>query len=203
MSAGLGTLFGEYRDRRLFGLAQDEKRGQRILFGEGGFNRPGIRESPDCKAALFIIRILGKRTVGNTSAFDLIVALMLGEVVDEAIFGDVSMVKGLLAITVIAAWHLVNAWASFKSKRLEALTESTPTVLVDQGVIQHEALAKERLNEDELWSELRLMSVEDLEEVKKATLEPNGKVSVLKQDWARPVEKGDLPGQRRKATKGA
>ena len=50
-----------------------------------------------------------------TSHFDFIVALMLGEVVDEAIYGDVSMVKGLLAIAVIALWHLINSWASFKS----------------------------------------------------------------------------------------
>ena len=43
---------------------------------------------------LVVIRALGKRTVGNFSAFDLLVALMLGEVVDEIIYGDVSIAQG-------------------------------------------------------------------------------------------------------------
>lgn len=68
---------------------------------------------------LFVVRILGKREVGNTSAFDLIVALMLGEVVDEAIYGDVSMAKGMLAIGVIAVWHLINSWASYRNKTVQ------------------------------------------------------------------------------------
>jgi uncharacterized membrane protein YcaP (DUF421 family) len=151
---------------------------------------------------LLVIRILGKREVGASSAFDLIVALMLGEVVDEAIYGDVSMVKGLLAISVIAAWHLINAWASYKSRIIEKLTCASPTVLVEHGKIDRDALAKERLNEDELWSELRLMSIEELKEVKRATLEPNGQLSVIKENWARPVEKRDLPEPQRQAAAG-
>lgn len=47
---------------------------------------------------LFVVRILGKREVGATSAFDLIVALILGEVVDEIIYGDVTMLQGVVAI---------------------------------------------------------------------------------------------------------
>ena len=54
---------------------------------------------------LLIVRLLGKREIGNTSAFDLIVALILGEVVDEMIYGDVTMLQGVIAITVVAVWH--------------------------------------------------------------------------------------------------
>ena len=141
---------------------------------------------------LLVVRVLGKREVGSASAFDFIVALMLGEVVDEAIYGDVSMVKGLLAIAVIAIWHLVNSWASFKSRTIEKLTSASPTVLVENGQIKQDALAKERLNEEELYSQMRLMEIEDIQEVKKATLEPNGQISVIQEDWAKPVQKGDL-----------
>jgi uncharacterized membrane protein YcaP (DUF421 family) len=142
---------------------------------------------------LIVIRLLGKREVGSSSAFDFMVALMLGEVVDEAIYGDVSMWKGFTVIAVVALWHVINAWASYKSKTIDRLTGATPTVLVEDGKIRQDALAKERLNEDELWSELRLMSIDELKEVKTATLEPNGKVSVIKQEWAKTVQKGDLP----------
>lgn len=65
-------------------------------------------------------------------------------------------------------------------------------VLVKNGQIQRRNLAKERLTEEELLSELRMMSVEDVKEVKQATLEPNGKVSVIQEDWAKPVQRQDL-----------
>ena len=142
---------------------------------------------------LILVRILGKREIGASSAFDLLVALMLGDVVDEVIYGDVTIVQGAVAMAIIAVWHLVNSFASFKSKLIDKLTGAPPTVLVKNGRIQHKALAKERLNEDELWQGLRLMDVDDIKEVKQATLEPSGQISVLLEDWAKPIQKQDLP----------
>lgn len=141
---------------------------------------------------LIIVRLLGKREIGNTSAFDLIVALILGEVVDEIIYGDVTILQGVTAIVVVALWHLVNSWASFKSQIIDQLTGAPPTVIVKNGQIQRKNLARERLNEEELLSELRLMGVDDVKEVKQATLEPNGKISVIQEDWAKPVQRQDL-----------
>jgi uncharacterized membrane protein YcaP (DUF421 family) len=141
---------------------------------------------------LLVVRILGKREIGNTSAFDLIVALILGEVVDEIIYGDVTILQGVIAIAVVAVWHLVNSWASFKSEFIDKLTGAPPTVVVKNGQIQRKNLAKERLNEAELLAELRMMGVDNVKEVKQATLEPNGKISVLKEEWAKPVQRQDL-----------
>ena len=141
---------------------------------------------------LTVVRLLGKREIGNTSAFDLIVALILGEVVDEIIYGDVTILQGVTAIVVVAIWHVVNSWASFKSEFIDKLTGAPPTVLVKNGQVQRKNLAKERLNEEELFSELRMMCVEDVKEVKQATLEPNGKISVLQEEWAKPVQRQDL-----------
>lgn len=141
---------------------------------------------------LTVVRLLGKREIGNTSAFDLIVALILGEVVDEIIYGDVTILQGVTAIVVVAIWHVVNSWASFKSEFIDKLTGAPPTVLVKDGQIQRKNLAKERLNQEELLSELRMMGVDDVKEVKQATLEPNGKISVLQEEWAKPVQRQDL-----------
>jgi len=141
---------------------------------------------------LLIVRLLGKREIGNTSAFDLIVALILGEVVDEIIYGDVTILQGVVAIVVVAIWHLVNSWASYKSAIVDKITGASPTVMVKNGQIQRKNLAKERLNEEELFSELRLMGIENVKEVKQATLEPNCKISVIQEDWAKPVQRQDL-----------
>ena len=141
---------------------------------------------------LVVVRLLGKREIGSTSAFDLVVALILGEVVDEIIYGDVTVLQGVVAIVVVGLWHVVNSWASFKSDIIDKLTGAPPTVMVKNGQIQHKNLAKERLNENELFSELRMMGVEDVKEVKRATLEPNGKVSVIQEEWAKPVQRQDV-----------
>lgn len=147
---------------------------------------------------LLMVRLMGKREVGNFTAFDLIVSLIIGESVDEAIYGDVTVVKFVVLLVTIAAWHLINSYASYKSKVIDRLTGAQPTVLVAHGEIQEKALAKERMNEDELWSQLRLQGIDDIKEVKTATLEPSGHVSVIQEDWAKPVQKSDLP-----AAKGA
>ena len=86
---------------------------------------------------LIIVRVLGKREIGASTAFDLLVALMLGDVVDEVIYGDVTILQGAVSMAIIGVWHLVNSWASFKSKIIDQLTGAPPTVLVKNGRIQH------------------------------------------------------------------
>ncbi len=144
---------------------------------------------------LLVVRLLGKRSIGALSAFDLVVALMLGEVVDEAIFGDVSMVKGVLAISVIAAWHFIDEWASFKSKKIDQLTGGKPTVVVEKGEYKRDGLAQERLNEGEVLSQMRLQGIDSLEEVETATVEPSGHISFIKTEAAKTVQKSDLKRQ--------
>jgi uncharacterized membrane protein YcaP (DUF421 family) len=143
---------------------------------------------------LVVIRLLGKRTVGNFSAFDLLVALMLGEVVDEIIYGDVSFAQGLVAIGVVAAAKYGTAWLSYADPRLNRILEGQPTDLVRNGAFVRKGLRGELMNELEAFASLRLQGVSDMREVKRATLEVDGEVSVLKEEWAEPVRRGDLKG---------
>ena len=73
--------------------------------------------------ALLVIRIMGKRTVGNFTAFDLLVALMLGEVVDEIIYGEVPFAQGAVAILTIASAHYANSWLSYWGHGFDKLHE--------------------------------------------------------------------------------
>lgn len=141
---------------------------------------------------LLVIRLLGKRTVGNFSAFDLLVALMPGEVVDELIYGDVMMRQGLIAIVTLAVLHYANSWVSYRSKTLGRWLEGAPTVVVRSGRLQPEGMRHERMREDDVQSELRLQGVDDIKEVKLAMVEPDGVVSVIREDWAEPIQKKDV-----------
>lgn len=148
---------------------------------------------------LVVVRLLGKREIGNLGAFDLIVALMIGEVVDEVIYGDVSLLQGFVAIGVVAAWHVVNSWTSFKSKTIEKLTNAPPTVVIEHGEMKMAALARERLSKEELEAQLRLNEIDDIKEVKKAMLESDGEISFILEEWAKPLQKGDIKQMKNKA----
>ena len=141
---------------------------------------------------LLVIRLLGKRTVGNFAAFDLLVALMLGEVVDEIIYGDGSIAQGVVAIGVVAAAQYGNSWLSYWDHGFDALLEGKPTPIVRDGKMVRDGMRAERINAKGVMHELRLQGVDDIEEVKLAMVEVDGVVSVLKHDWAEPVRKRDL-----------
>jgi uncharacterized membrane protein YcaP (DUF421 family) len=141
---------------------------------------------------LFVIRLLGKRTIGNFTPFDLLVALMVGEVVDEIVYGDVAFAQGLAVIGTVAAAHYANSWLSYWRHGLDTVLEGTPTPIVRDGVLHRPGMRRERLNDEDVRSELRLQGIDDLREVKLAMVENNGVVSVILQDWARPAQKADL-----------
>jgi uncharacterized membrane protein YcaP (DUF421 family) len=155
---------------------------------------------------MVVIRALGKRTVGNFSAFDLIVALMLGEVVDEIIYGDVAFLQGTVAIVAISALAYVDSVLTARSRRMQRLLEGTPTVLMRHGEFQRDAMRAERLHELDLLAMLRLQGVRDQREVALAVLETDGEVSVLVEGWAEPARKSDVDRgaaqQRKDATGG-
>lgn len=141
---------------------------------------------------MVVIRALGKRTVGNFSAFDLLVALMLGEVVDEIIYGDVTFIQGTTAIVMIASLALLDSVLSYQSKSLQRVLEGKPTVMIRHGKFQRDGMKAERLNEADLVAMLRLQGIRDRREVALAVLETDGELSVLEEEWAEPARKSDV-----------
>lgn len=143
---------------------------------------------------LAVIRLLGKRTVGNFTVFDLLVALMLGEVVDEIIYGDVTMAQGMTAIVVVAAAKYATQWLTYISPTLNKFLEGKPTEIVRHGEFMRDALRSEMIHEKEAMASLRLKGITDIREVKTAVLEVDGEISVLKEEWAEPLQRADVLG---------
>jgi uncharacterized membrane protein YcaP (DUF421 family) len=143
---------------------------------------------------LIVIRVLGKRTVGNFTAFDLLVALMLGEVVDEIIYGDVTIAQGMVAIGVVALAKYLTAWLTYFDFGMNRVLEGKAREVVRHGELVRDALRAEIINEKEVYAALRLRGVDDIREVKSATMEVDGEISVLLEDWAEPLQKRDILG---------
>jgi uncharacterized membrane protein YcaP (DUF421 family) len=141
---------------------------------------------------LVVIRALGKRTVGNFSAFDLLVALMLGEIVDEMIYGDVRFIQGTVAIVAIAALTFTDSLLSYWDHGMEAVLEGKPTIVIKDGAFERRGMREERMNEKDVLAALRLHGIHDMREVRLAIIEHDGEVSVLPFDWAERVMKADI-----------
>jgi uncharacterized membrane protein YcaP (DUF421 family) len=154
-----------------------------------------LRASAVYVLVLILLRLMGKRAVGNFSAFDLLVALMIGEIVDEMIYGDVKFLQGMIPLIVIVLMHEANAWLSYLGHGFDRVLEGTPSILIKDGEFQRNGMRRERMNEEDVMAQLRLQGIDVLREVKLAIVENDGQVSVIRQSWAEPLQKADLGGE--------
>jgi uncharacterized membrane protein YcaP (DUF421 family) len=141
---------------------------------------------------LIVVRALGRRTIGNFSAFDLIVALMLGEIVDEMIYADVRFIQGTVVIVTIAVLAFSESLLSFWDHGFEAILEGKPTIIVKRGEFHRAGMRRERMNEKDVLAALRMQGIRDMREVEYAVVEHDGTVSAVPFDWAEHVVKADV-----------
>ncbi|MGE0701394.1 MAG: DUF421 domain-containing protein [Hyphomicrobiaceae bacterium] len=131
-------------------------------------------------AALFVmLRIVGKRHVGELSPFDLLVLLILSESVQNAMMAEEkSLTGGLLAAATLFGMSQLVGYLTWRSKRVERAVDGVPRVLVWHGVLDAEALAAECITRTELLEALRKEGYSSLGSVRYAILENDGAISV-------------------------
>jgi len=128
---------------------------------------------------LVILRITGKRQVGQLAPFDLVLLLVLSNAVQNSMTGgDNSLVGGLLSAATLIGINYTVGTATFRSKKLEAIIEGRPEVLIHNGKLFEEVMAKAQLTHHELSSALRQAGCTCVEEVHTAILENNGSITV-------------------------
>jgi uncharacterized membrane protein YcaP (DUF421 family) len=121
------------------------------------------------------LRVCGKRELAQLNPFDLVVLLSLSNTVQNAIIGDDNSVTGGLigAFTLLAVNYFVVRFL-FKHRRLDQIFEGTQTVLIENGQLSKEALAKELLTESELLTVAHRQGFSSLEEIESGVIEPGG-----------------------------
>lgn len=130
-----------------------------------------------------VMRWTGKRSAGHMAPFDLALVIMISEVAAIPISDlDVDLLHGLLPVILLGMLHIILSWAHMRSRRLEVLTEGQPTLLVADGQVLMANLARERVSLADLEAALRLQGVQDARDVSRAWLEPQGGVSVIRQE---------------------
>ena len=128
---------------------------------------------------LVLLRLTGKRQVGQLSPFDLVLLLVLSNAVQNAMNGgDNSVLAGIILASGLIAVNYAVGVATLKSKKLEALVEGRPEILIHNGKLFTDVLEREKLTHHELNAALRQAGCASVEEVHYAILENNGQISV-------------------------
>ena len=129
---------------------------------------------------IFLLRILGKRGMGQLSTLEVAIIIAFGSAVgDPMVAADVPILHGMVAITVVAFFQIYLERAINKNKKVEAYMEGEPKMMVDSGVIQWECMIHENLSKEDLFRFLRNKDVEHLGQIRKAFFEISGQVSVM------------------------
>src|SRR5437764_12721236 len=127
-----------------------------------------------------LLRLTGKRQVGQLAPFDLVLLLVLSNAVQNAMNGgDNSITGGLILASTLVALNWLVGWLTFRSKAFEALIEGRPVILVHNGHVDLKAMRRVQMTHHELEAALRSEGCCGLSEVRFAVLENNGHVTVV------------------------
>jgi uncharacterized membrane protein YcaP (DUF421 family) len=130
--------------------------------------------------SLAIVRAGSKRLLSKASAFDVIVAIMLGSVMSRAINGTAPLLSTLAGGAVLIGLHWLMAQLSFYVHWFGSLIKGDPVLLIEDGRLQHDRLRGAGVSERDLAQALRMAGYEaDLSRIRRAYLERDGGISVL------------------------
>jgi uncharacterized membrane protein YcaP (DUF421 family) len=130
--------------------------------------------------SLLIVKSAKKRFMGQNSALDVVVIIILGSVLSRAINGSAPFVASLWAGFALVVIHRLMCWASFRWRRFARFVEGEPARLVTDGKIDWNQMRKHDITEKDLESALRsMLNSDDMSKVKHIYLEPSGKISIV------------------------
>jgi len=134
-------------------------------------------------AVLVLVRLTGKRSVGQFTPFDMIVLILLGSAVQNSLLGDdISLLGGLILGTTLMALNWAVGFVSARSRKIDSLVEGQAVLLARDGKIFHQVLKREQISPSDFEEALRGHGLLDAENVRCAFLETNGDISIIKRD---------------------
>ncbi len=144
-------------------------------------------------ALLFgLLRLMGKRELGQMTPFELVMLVVLGDLIQQGItHNDFSLTGATLAIATFAFWATLLGWISYRWPRAERAIEGEPRVLIRDGVWIEANMKRDRLTRRELESEMRLAGISCVGDVAWAILEPEGRISFIKRGDGEPAKAED------------
>ncbi len=133
---------------------------------------------------LFLLfRFVLRRDVGSIAIADVLLLVLIADASQNAMAGGYESVgDGMVLVATIAAWNWGLDFLAFRFPLLRRLVQAKPLRLVEDGRMLRRNLRKEMISQEELMTALRSQGVEKIEQVKLATMESDGEITVIRDD---------------------
>lgn len=143
--------------------------------------------------SLVLVRFMGKRTIAQLSPFDLIVIIIMGSAIAIPLEDDkIKLTYGIIPVIVMSILNYGLSVIITKNRKIENFLQGTSTVLVRDGEVIIRNMKKERITMADLLILLREKNIANINEIEEATIEPNGKLSIIKKKEMQSVTPKDL-----------
>jgi uncharacterized membrane protein YcaP (DUF421 family) len=138
-----------------------------------------------------VTRGMGRKELSEMSAFELILFVVFGDLIQQGVTGDDRSITGAaLAVTTFALLTVLFSYVAFKSKSAQRMLQGVAVVIVRDGRVLEDVLALERLRVDDVEDAAREQGIGDLADVELGALEADGKFSFLRYSAERPPRGG-------------
>jgi uncharacterized membrane protein YcaP (DUF421 family) len=131
-------------------------------------------------ALLVLVRLSGKRSVGQFTPFDMVLLILLGTAVQNSLIGkDISLLGGLLLAVTLIALNYAVGWLAARSRRFDKLVEGKPVQIIANGKLDKDALVREGVTEGDVMEALRHNGLDDLADVRSGWIEQDGDITIV------------------------
>jgi uncharacterized membrane protein YcaP (DUF421 family) len=137
---------------------------------------------------LVLFRLVGKRALAQITTFDFVLLLIISEATQQALLGeDFSVINAALVIATLIGTDRLFDYVSWRFPLFERLTDSTPVILVEDGRVLDDVLAKEHVSKDQILESARkTQGLERMDQIKWAIQETSGGISIVPKENAAP-----------------
>lgn len=140
-----------------------------------------VRGSVMYLALFALLRVVMKREEGSVGLSDILVVVLLADAAQNGMSGDYKSVpEGILLVATIIGWSYVLTWAAYHFPRVRRFVQPPALPLIQDGKLLRRNLRHELLTEEELMGKLRGQGVDDIAQVKRAYMETDGTISVVR-----------------------
>ncbi len=142
---------------------------------------------------VLVMRIMGKRQIGELQPFELVIAIMLSELAAVPMQDTgIPLIHGIIPILTLMSLEIIISFITLKFRSLRKIICGTPSILIKDGKVRYEELKKQRFNIDDLMEELRMLGYLNISDIEYAIMETSGKISIIPKSDKSSVTKGDL-----------
>lgn len=142
---------------------------------------------------VIVMRVMGKRQIGELQPFELVIAIMLSELAAVPMQDTgIPLIHGIIPILTLMLIEIIISFLTLKFQGFRKIMCGIPSILIEHGKINEEEMTRQRFNLNDLMEDLRMMGYLNISDIEYAIMETSGKLSIIPKTEKSNVTKEDL-----------